>query len=315
MLHSEFFSRAEVFGTRGTAPGQFNKPRSVAVDAAGDFFVVDMTGRVQRFSPDGGFLTYWQMPQTDLGKPKGMGRDLAGNVIVVEPHYQRVNHFSSDGRLATQWNVHATNLGPSILPRAVAVNSRGEIFVSEYGLAERVLGFTPDGRKQWLEFGHAGRGPGEFSRAEGLAVGPDDRIFVADSCNHRIQIFSREGRWLASYGKPGNGLGELSYPYDIRVDAAGRQYVCEFGNSRIQVFDTLNRPVEIIGGPGTAPGQFNNPWSIALDAAGNLYVADAGNHRVQKLFAVRGSSFVVSQSTASTRNPRINNNEQQTTNN
>jgi DNA-binding beta-propeller fold protein YncE len=314
-LTSECFSRAEVFGTRGTAPGQFSKPRSVAVDTVGNFFVVDMTGRVQKFSPDGLFRNYWQMPQTDLGKPKGMGRDLAGNVIVVEPHYQRVNHFSSDGRLAAQWNVHATNLGPSILPRAVAVNSRGEIFVSEYGLAERVLGFTADGRKQWLEFGRAGRGPGEFSRAEGLAVGPDDRIFVADSCNHRIQIFSRDGRWLASYGRPGNGVGELSYPYDIRVDAGGRQYVCEFGNSRIQVFDAQNRPLEIIGGPGTAPGQFNNPWSIALDAAGNLYVADAGNHRVQKLFAVRGSSFVAAfKAEPDTRSSRTTNNEQRTTN-
>ena len=287
LLHSKFFSHAEIIGTRGTAPGQFNKPRSVAVDAAGNFFVVDMTGRVQKFSPDGGFLTYWQMPQTDLGKPKGMGRDLAGNVIIVEPHYQRVNHFAPDGRLVTQWNVHATNLGPSILPRAVAVNSRGEIFVSEYGLAERVLGFTPDGRKQWLEFGRGGTGPGEFNRAEGITVGPDDRIYVADSCNHRIQIFTREGRWLASYGRPGSGLGELSYPYDIRVDAAGRQFVCEFGNSRIQIFDAQNRPMEIIGRPGLAPGQFNNPWSIALDGAGNLYVADAGNHRVQKLIRRR----------------------------
>jgi hypothetical protein len=73
--------------------------------------------------------------------------------------------------------------------------------------------------------------------------------------------------------------------------------------------------MEIIGGPGLAPGQFNNPWSIALDAAGNLYVADAGNHRVQKLYAVRGSSFVLSQSTAGARSSRTTSNEQRTTNN
>lgn len=304
-LGSKAFSRAKVIGARGTAPGQFNKPRSVAVDGSGNFYVVDMTGRVQKFSPDGGFLTYWQMPQTDLGKPKGMGRDLAGNVIIVEPHYQRVNHFAPGGRLVAQWNVHATNIGVSILPRAVAVNSRGEIFVSEYGLAERVLGFTPDGHKQWLEFGRAGTGPGEFNRAEGLAVGPEDRIYVADSCNHRIQIFSREGRWLASYGRPGGGLGELSYPYDIRVDATGRQFVCEFGNSRIQIFDAQNRPLEIIGGPGVAPGQFNNPWSIALDGAGNLYVADAGNHRVQKLVAREASGAQRSTSSESRNSKQV----------
>ena len=110
-----------------------------------------------------------------------------------------------------------------------------------------------------------------------------DRIYVADSCNHRIQVFSREGKLLRTYGKAGAGRGELSYPYDICVDAAGRQYVCEFGNSRIQVFDANDQPLEIIGGPGAAPGQFNNPWGVALDSAGNLYVADSQNHRVQKL--------------------------------
>ena len=134
-----------------------------------------------------------------------------------------------------------------------------------------------------LGFGRAGTGPGEFNRPEGLCVDAQDRVYVADSCNHRIQIFSGDGKFLRAYGKAGTGKGELSYPYDICVDAAGRQYVCEFGNSRIQVFDAQDRPIEIIGGPGAEPGWFSNPWGVALDSAGDLYVADSQNHRVQKL--------------------------------
>jgi DNA-binding beta-propeller fold protein YncE len=126
-------------------------------------------------------------------------------------------------------------------------------------------------------------GPGEFNRPEGVALGPVDRLYVADSCNHRIQVFSSDGAWLSSFGRPGGGAGELSYPYDVQVDAEGRVYVCEFGNSRIQVFDAQGQSLEIIGRAGRAPGEFSNPWSIALDAKGHLYVADPGNHRVQKL--------------------------------
>jgi hypothetical protein len=134
-----------------------------------------------------------------------------------------------------------------------------------------------------LTFGHAGTGPGEFNRPEGLCIDAQDRVYVADSCNHRIQVFSSDGKFLRAYGRAGKARGELSYPYDICVDAAGRQYVCEFGNSRIQVFDAQDQSLEIIGGPGAEPGQFSNPWGVALDSAGNLYVADSQNHRVQKL--------------------------------
>jgi len=289
-LQSRIFSHPEIIGTRGTGLGQFTKPRSLALDRDDNLYVADMTGRVQKFSPRGDLLTSWRMPETDLGKPKGMCRDTNGNIVIVEPHYQRVNHFAPDGTLVEQWGSHGTNLAQLVLPRSVAVNSHGDIFVSEYTTVDRVQGFSAHGRNPIVMFGKPGTGDGEFNRAEGLDVDAQDRIYVADSCNHRIQIFSRNGKWLKTYGKAGRGLGELSYPYDVRVDRAGRQYVCEFGNSRIQVFGTNNEPLEIIGGPGSKPGQFNNPWAIALDSHGNLFVADAGNHRVQKLVVAQKNS-------------------------
>jgi ABC-type Fe3+ transport system permease subunit/DNA-binding beta-propeller fold protein YncE len=281
-IESKIFSRVQVIGARGVGVGQLNKPRSVAVDKQDNLYVADMTGRVQKFSPDGRFLLSWQMPQTDLGKPKGMCRDEHGNIIVVEPHYQRLNYFSPEGKLLAQWGEHGTNAGQFTMPRAVAVNSRGDTIVAEYTLLDCVQIFSSGGKKLLRVIGHSGLGNGEFNRPEGVGIDGADRIYVADSCNHRIQVFSPEGKWLRTYGKAGAGPGEFSYPYDICVDKTGRQYVCEFGNSRIQVFDANDRPLEIIGGPGIEPGQFSNPWSIELDSAGNLYVADSQNHRVQK---------------------------------
>ena len=315
-LQSRFFERAEIIATRGVGVGEVNKPRSVAVDHSDNLYVVDMTGRIQKFAPDGRFLLAWQMPQTSRGKPKGMGCDNDGNVIVVEPHYKRVNHFTPDGKLVAQWGITGTNIGQLDMPRSVAMNSKREIFLSEYGLVERLQKFSlgvaltnvaplnwntnatdaqalaetrPTPAKFLACYGRAGSAPSEFNRAEGICVDAQDRLYVADSCNHRVQVFTSDGKFIREFGKPGSGLGELSYPYDVKVDTAGNVFVCEFGNSRIQVFDGAGKFIEIIGGAGGHPGQFNNPWAIALDSHGNLYVADALNHRVQKL--VRRVSF------------------------
>src|SRR5207245_8057998 len=84
-VESKFFSWVKVIGMRGAGPGEFSKPRSVAVDAQDNLYAVDMTGRVQKFSPEGTFMSFWQMPQPDKGKPKGLCRDEEGNAVVREP--------------------------------------------------------------------------------------------------------------------------------------------------------------------------------------------------------------------------------------
>lgn len=282
-LPSAFFERVEIVGGRGRGPGEFNKPRSLTIDTHDELFVVDLTARVQHFDAEDHYVGDWQMPETKLGRPKGMGVDAAGNIIVIEPHYARVNHFRPTGELVRQWGQRGTEPGQIMFPRAVAVNAAGELWVSEYGRAERVQRFSADGSTLLAVLGEPGSGPGQFNRPEGLCVDAEDRLYVADSCNHRIQVFGPGGACERVIGRPGTGPGELGYPYDVRVDADGNLLVCEFGNSRIQVFSPTGESREVLGRPGGAPGEFSNPWSIALDSHGNLYVADAANHRVQKL--------------------------------
>jgi len=168
-------------------------------------------------------------------------------------------------------------------PRAIAIAPDGSAFVSEFQIVERLQKFGLARESVQIEIRGAGHGPGEFNRAEGLSLDATGKLYVADSCNHRVQVFDGDGTFLREHGGPGAVSGEFSYPYDVRVDEQGRQYVCEFGNSRVTVLDADDQVLEIIGGAGSKPGQFNNPWSLALDSRGNLYVADSQNHRVQKL--------------------------------
>lgn len=280
---SEVFSEVHVLGSRGNAPGQFVKPRSIAVDRDDNVYVCDMTGRIQKFDPDGNYLLQWQMPEIKRGRPKGMACDHEGNIVVVEPHYSRINHFTTEGRLVSQWGVHGRDSGQLSFPRAVAVGADGSAYVSEFQIVERVQRFQPDRQAVLFEVRGAGHAKSQFNRAEGLSLSPSGELFVADSCNHRVQVFRTDGTFVREFGQAGSERGEFSYPYDVRVDEQGRQYICEFGNSRLTVLDSEGEVLELIGRPGSAPGEFNNPWSLALDSRGNLYVADSQNHRVQKL--------------------------------
>ena len=279
---STFFESVRVIGSQGRSPGFFIKPRSLTVDSQDYLYVVDMTGRVQKFDADGHFLLQWQMPELERGKPKGMGIDAQGNIVVIEPHYSRINHFTPEGQLIRQWGKSGADDGHLTLPRSFARQPQGNWIISEYQGAERLQVFDEISGQWRMTIGQRGALNGQFNRPEGVTCDAPGNIYVADSCNHRIQVFTPGGQWMRSFGNPGLKLGSLSYPYDIVMSSEGHLYVCEFGNSRIQIFDPSGLPIEILGGPGASPGMLSNPWAIALDSKGNLYVADAGNHRVQK---------------------------------
>jgi DNA-binding beta-propeller fold protein YncE len=282
-LHSQFFSRVQIIGGKGVGLGRFSKPRSVIVDRNDNLYVVDMTARVQKFDPSGKFVKFWQMTQTQLGKPKGMGIDHDGNIMVVEPHYDSVNHYSPEGKFLRKWGKSGLAPGELHIPRNVVADRDGNLIVCEYNPVNRVQVFDPRGETLLQYWGGLGSSDGQFSRPEGVAVDRDGNVLVADSCNHRIQKFSASGKFLAAFGKAGLASGELNFPYDVKLDSEGRIFVCEYGNSRIQVFDATGKSLETFGELGMDRHQFNNPWSIAFDSKGNLYVADAGNHRVVKL--------------------------------
>jgi DNA-binding beta-propeller fold protein YncE len=59
---------------------------------------------------------------------------------------------------------------------------------------------------------------------------------VADSWNHRIQLFAPDGKFIAAWGSKGKGDGQLDTPYGLAVDGRGRVYVADTGNHRVVVF-------------------------------------------------------------------------------
>jgi len=137
-------------------------------------------------------------------------------------------------------------------------------------------------------FGSQGTASGQFNFPRNLAVGPDGYLYVADTGNHRIQVFDPQGNFVRQWGSYGNAPGQFNEPWGIAVDGEGNVYVADTWNHRIQVFDSQGKFLRQWGSFATTDGQLGQPgvfWgprAIAIDAEGNLYVADTGNKRIQK---------------------------------
>jgi len=132
-----------------------------------------------------------------------------------------------------------------------------------------------------LKFGARGSQPGFFTWPRGIAVGADNTIIVADSSNHRVQIFDENGMsrfWLGGYG---NGEGEFDCLAGVAVNRIGQYIIADRYNHRIQIFDPSGQFIRTFGSQGSGNGQFNYPWGICTDALGFIYVCDKENHRVQ----------------------------------
>jgi DNA-binding beta-propeller fold protein YncE len=134
------------WGVPGTGPGQFYLPHGIAVAADGRVFVCDReSDRIQIFSPDGEYLTEW----TDTQRPTHLVFDAHGRAYVSElwwhrgqtsrrhgaiqdPRYGRVSVYDEHGRVLARWgSADACAPGSFAAPHGLAVDSRGDVYVSE----------------------------------------------------------------------------------------------------------------------------------------------------------------------------------------
>lgn len=184
------------WGEEGTGKGKFSYPEGIEVDARGDVYVADTgNNRVQKFDKSGRFLLMWKMCGSSgmrLDRPTSLAMGRDGRVCVLDS--RSVNVFDRDGNWVRDWH---TGFGGVYGDSAdISVDSGGYLYhVNSY---DSIIGkSTPNSQVVafWGEIGDypsvgSGLGPGKFSSPRGLAVASDGKVYVADTMNHRIQVFA-----------------------------------------------------------------------------------------------------------------------------
>jgi hypothetical protein len=283
-----------VLGQEGLLPGQFNKPRGIAVASDGTIYIAD-TGnhRIQHMRPDGEVLDVWgEFASLEEGpalggtfnEPWGIAISPNGTVYVADTWNHRVQYFTPDGEFLGMFGDFGQANEPDYFwgPRAIAVDERGRVFVADTG-NKRISLFTAEGIPLG-QFGEFGWMLGQLDEPVGLALSGDGRLHVADTWNQRIQVFHEvdEDRYEAILEWPIDGWYGQSLDNKPYLAIAPDGHLCTTDPDRYRVlcFSSEGEFMLGWGDYGVSPNRFNLPTGIAFSEDGRIWVVDTGNHRV-----------------------------------
>jgi len=179
------------FSEYGTEPGQTMK--SEFMDIHGDRLYLPDAGnhRVNVFDLSGKFLFVFGGPGSALGQlnnPEAARFGPDGNLYVTDLRNDRLQVFDAVGKFLRSWGRSGEGPGEFKSPSGLAIDSQGKVYVAEIG-NDRIQAFDKEGRFL-AAFGNRGAGSGQFNNLHGLLIDREtDLIYVADTGNHRIQVF------------------------------------------------------------------------------------------------------------------------------
>ena len=298
----------------------FNKPFSVAVDAAGNVYVGDAGNElVRKISRIGEVTTLAgngnqgseNGPDTAASffSPKGVAVDASGYVYVADWGNHLIRKISPAGEVTTFAGSGMQGLanGPDTsasfnFPQGIAIDAAGNLYIGDSG-NEMIRKISPPGGVTTLAGnGSIGSSNGigaaaSFYNPIGIAVDASGNVFVADANNQVIRKITPSGTVTTYAGNGDQGFANgpatsasFNSPKGVAVDASGNVYVADTGNNLIRQI-SLSGEVTTVAGSGSAGSNngnvavatFNQPVSVAVDASGILYVADYGNNLIRKI--------------------------------
>ena len=252
--------------------------------------------------------------------PEGIAVDRNGNLYVTEYRNHTIRKIAADGTVTTIAGRHDTSgsmdgPGPEarfLHAHGVAVGEDLTVYVCDYG-NHTIRKISPSGDVTTIagKASQSGAADGtgteaRFFKPEGVAVGADGTLYVADTYNFTVRKISKNGDVSTLAGKagtPGDADGQgsdsrFNMPLGVAVDGAGNLYVADAdfdqkptGNCTVRKISPDGNVTTLAGKagvPGGADGKganarFNRSVGIAVTRNGTVYVADTGAHTIRRI--------------------------------
>jgi DNA-binding beta-propeller fold protein YncE len=240
--------------------GDFKNPHHIKIDREGNVWVSDtLLHTVRKFTPEGNLLLTLGTPgeagvdDRHMDQPTDMAIAPSGDIFVSDGYgNNRIVHFDAKGRFVKTWGKLGTGPGEFSLPHAIAMDSKGRLYVADRNNA-RVQVFDQSGKflAEWRhliapwgvwitpkdEIYVCGSSPMLWSEGRGnmLSIPPKDQV---------VMKFDPDGRarelWVFPKGADGQEKpGELNWVHAVAVDAQGSLYLGDINGKRAQRFIRL----------------------------------------------------------------------------
>jgi sugar lactone lactonase YvrE len=209
-------------------------------------------------------------------KPLALALFLLLSCMCVLPLVNAIENVT----YVTQYN-QVPDYGTFIGPKGVAIDSVSDtpgFWVADSGHNKIIKISNVTGQL----LANATGAPGGLKMPTGCAVNGSGYLYVSDTSNNRIVVFSKSGAYVDSWGGLGTGDGQFNSPAGIAINSIGNVFVGDMGNNRVQVFESDGTYLDQWGVNGVGNGQFKGASGVAIDSQDNVYVTDFGNNRIQK---------------------------------
>lgn len=121
------------FGSFGSGLGQFNQPTGVAIDIAGNVYVVDSgNNRIEKFTSSGTFISSFGSFGSGLfNQPVALAFDSSGNMYITEWKNHMIHVYASSGTFIQNFGGYGSGDGNFVFPSYLAFDSSGNLYISD----------------------------------------------------------------------------------------------------------------------------------------------------------------------------------------
>lgn len=291
---------------------RFVSPQGAVADGKGNLYIADTSAHlIRKIALATGAVTKFFIWGENLGDPRGMVLDGAGNLYYADTYYHVITKVDlGTGAMsiyagASYKSGHLDGMGMAARlwsPQGLVLADDGYMYFSEAGNhTVRRIELATGMVSTFVGMGGGGLGSygstdgtgtaARFYAPDGLAIGSDGNLYVADTNNSTIRKIVRATAAVTTLagqaGIPGSadamGTAALfSTPTGLAADGAGNLYVADTGNGLVRRIDLKNAAVSTYAGvrgqrgvkTAMSPlGRFNRPVGLAA-AAGVIYVTD-----------------------------------------